>query len=178
MLVPASTLVLVSMLLFGVIGLFRGVRRELITLLVIGLTYWLFNNRWSLLGPLSKPVVARGVDEITLQLALFLAVVVAAYFLGGRLTRAPKSSGLEMLRDIPSLLERLMGGATGAANGFLIARFAADRLFARASTAVIVPSPAAETFIEQQGTNLFWLIVAVVMLFGVMSLTPRKKSPS
>jgi hypothetical protein len=178
MLVPASALVLLSMLVFGFVGLFRGVRRELVALFLIGGAYWLFNNRWTLLRRLYEPLVSRGFSELTVQLAAFLAVVAFAYVVSRRVTRAPKASGFDLLRDIPSLLERLMGAATGAANGFLVARFVTDRLFATASTAVIVPGPQTETFIDQQGTNLFWLIVAVVMLFGVMSLTPRKKSTS
>jgi uncharacterized membrane protein required for colicin V production len=176
--VAPSLLVYGAMAILAVVGWSRGVRRELLALALVALAYWLLNQRWAMFEPRLAPLAARGLPTEAVQLAAFLAAVVVAYLLSGRLVRPPKSAGMDLLRDVASLLERVMGAVVGAATGYLVGSFTRARLATAPVAPAITPPPAADLLLQQHAVLLFWLVVGVVILFGVLNLAPKRQQRS
>ena len=142
--------------LFAVLGLWRGIRRELFVLLGIAvagalastqvefLTLWV--NRFykvamfvmkgglaeelgsAKLGPMS-PLVETGDDKIWLAVIAFCVVVVVFYLLGQSLIKKPSNGA-----------EKTLGAMVGAVDGFLINRFIYPKVFPTERTHVVIPS--------------------------------------
>jgi len=181
---------------FAAIGLWRGVKRELIVLSGIAvagllastqvefLTTWvnrfykiaLFVVKGGLseelgsaqLGPMT-PLVESGDDKKWLAVITFSIVVVFFYLLGQGLS---KSS--------PSGLEKVLGALVGAVNGFSINRFVLPRVFPTERTHVAISS--GQVSEKLTAGPIFALIlvglIGILIVYGVRASSRASKKSS
>ncbi len=166
-------LVLVTIVgFFGLLGFRGGVRRQALTLFLTALVYWSTTTRWAPLAAQLAPHMP--VAGARLQGLIFGGGVLLSHFLGHRLVSAPSAAGAKMVQSLPSLLERLMGLTLGGATGYLVGRFSLLRLPTGTIT-LVGPRQDVQDILESQAPNVLWLVIGVIILFGVMSLQPKKK---
>ncbi len=161
-----------SLLLAGFVAVFAfagwrvGVRRQAYVLVLSALLAWLAAALWpELIVDLERAFPAlSGVSEPV----VFLAGVSGAY-LSSRLVRAPIDQGLAALQNLPSLLDRLMGAALGSATGYLSGGFVLPRIIDVPAATYLQSASGYETSLHGA---MIWLVIAVLILFGVASLSP------
>jgi len=181
---------------FAAVGLWRGVKRELIVLLGIAVAGLLASaqveflitwvNRFykiamfvmkgglseelgsATLGPM-KPLIETGDDRIWLAVITFSIVVVLFYLFGQSLS---KSS--------PNGLEKVLGAMVGAVNGFTIARFVLPRVFPTERTHVAIPS--GQVSEKLTAGPIFALVlvglVGILIVYGVRASSRASKKSS
>lgn len=110
------------------------------------------------------------------QMMFRIAVLLALYFLGlivGRIAvrRELVPIGFQLVRRLPDLGERLMGGILGAVNGFLIALFVLPRVLSeRKETVIIVPETGSVTnFMDENVANVAFVVLIIIILLGLMA---------
>ena len=166
----APVLALLAIVAVGAyLGYRLGIRRQLLSLGLIAGTYWLAADGWTRLAQEVLP--GFSVDGTAGQAGLFATGVAASYLLGRKLVRPPAATGAQVLHTLPGLLERLMGMGLGGAAGYLVGRFATLRL---AIDAALFPYANGDirSLVERQAPLVTWLVIGVVVLFGVASLQP------
>lgn len=196
-------LTLLGMAAFAAIGFVRGARREWLSLAATALGYvaveafweqiarWM-NHFWRLF---SFAVLRRGVladdpsaawrdtsgtaapipTESTAaiwQIAVFLAIVLAGY-LGSHLVGRGRGMGPSAAFRLPDLVERLIGALMGAGSGYIIATFLLARLYPETPITLLGPSSQMPAVLGRLGAPGLFGIVALLILFGVLSLGSR-----
>ena len=190
-------LVTAMLVLFGLLGFRRGVSRELISLIGIGmgmllatalapkLTRWvnmLYQVvRFILGGGLGAadpvvvwdeasalpPLIRTSADEQLLALSLFILIVLIAYAWGQSAAARPQA-----------LLLRVLGAVAGAINGFLLAYYLFPIVFSRPSMVINVPSSQMqETLKDSQNIAIVIVVfVTVLISLGLYNASgPRKR---
>lgn len=145
----------------GLLGLRRGLRQEIITMVGIGVAF-------AVAARLSEELTALVQSEARQrhwELAIFGLLVLASYLMGARLARAGAGG-----------LSRLIGVLVGAVNGFIIHHY----LFARA---FVASGPATQLSGAQLGATmassqtiakLVTLLVMVVIALGLYGAARRR----
>ncbi len=182
--------------LFALVGFRRGVHRELITLIGIGLGMLAANAfagrlipgvnrlyrmvRFALGGGLSAadPTAAWGqaqaapdlihtvTQQQTLGLVVFLFIVLL-FFIGGQIWGAKPRSPLL----------RLLGVLMGLINGYLVARFLTPILFAAPKALIALPSGEVQARLSDAETLAFVILffVGVIITLGLYSASGKSR---
>ncbi len=191
---------LVIILAAAVIGLSRGVRRELVSVAVIAGSYLLFDRLWSLVttygnrfwrlfrfailerGVLAEdPTVAwqsaRATEPLlpaTTGAGLWqLGLFVMAILIfgyGGARFFSPGPQSVTSFSQLPKLLERVVGGVLGAVGGTMISHFVLPRIVPNAFISLTGPRSTISEHIGEYGPALFFTIIIVLILFGVSGI--------
>jgi hypothetical protein len=182
--------------LFALVGFRRGVHRELISLVGIGLGMLVANGLTSSLVPSvnryyrmlqfarggglsaadptaawsatqSAPNLIRTTSQQqTLGMAIFLLVALAFIVVGQIWGARPRSLGL-----------RLLGLLMGLINGFLVARFLTPILFAAPRALIALPSGEVQARLTDSQTIAFAILffVGVIIALGLYSASGRNR---
>lgn len=196
-------LTLLGMAAFAAIGFVRGARREWLSLAATALAYvaveafwasiarWI-NHFWRLF---SFAVLRRGVlaedpsaawqdtsgtaalipaesTGVVWQIAVFLAIVLAGYLVSHLVGRA-RGIGPSAPFRLPDLVDRMIGALMGAASGYVIATFLLARLYPGTPIALFGPASQLPAVLGRLGAPGLFGIVALLILFGVLSLGSR-----
>lgn len=182
--------------LFALLGFRRGVHRELITLIGMGLGMLAANAlagpmipsvnrlyrmvRFALSGGLSAPdptvawsqaqtapdLIRTAAQQQTLGLLVFLFVV-TLFVIGGQIWGAKPRS----------LLLRVLGALMGLINGYLVARFLTPVLFATPRAVIALPSGEVQARLSDTETLAFVILffVGVIITLGLYSASGRSR---
>jgi uncharacterized membrane protein required for colicin V production len=153
--------------LFGVIGLVRGTRRGIVTLmgtLFGAVLVDLWQDRWAEWLRTDRGVEQPALWTFLITAAVFVVVALVIGYGGSMLLRRdPKAPA-------PGIGDRLLGGLVGALNAALIIsyllRYAEEAWTNGAATALIAASPVAAVL----AAWLAWFILALVVTTGVFVL--------
>lgn len=191
-------------LLFGLIGFFRGSSREFwVTMAIVlaqALIQWqgellvkLANNlymmaRIAIAGRFDLQKIREALDKIgeisplvpeereTLFLiGVFLLVVLLVYLLGNRLIKArPAPLGPLIIYPGWPFLTRLAGVTLGGINGYLIAYFVVPQVFPKPETTFLLPSGPMAEFLSKYLFNVVIGIIAVIILLSLRASSKKK----
>lgn len=202
-----SGVVLAAMIAAAIVGLARGVRREALALAVIGSGYLLLDRFWTMVAAMTNKmwrivrfaIIERGVladdpsaawsavasttpllpsdgDARAWQIAFFIIGCLVLGYGGSRLL-AGGPGAVRTVKDLPNLLERLMGGLLGATTGFLVSHFVLARVAPGARVSPLSADSVVYGRLAPHGPALFLVVVTVVILFGVTSIGNRGPQP-
>lgn len=168
----------ITLALFAFLGWKRGVSRELLSMVGIGMAI-LFAPRFA---PVAQPIVNRvsalarqasganvapgqalvksAADLQTLQVLIFVLIVLVAYLLGQRLIRGSQSFG-----------SRLLGTMAGVINGFLVAYHLFPAVLNRPRAVIMLPGAQLENTLSSPRNVALVVVFFVVLLvaFGLYS---------
>lgn len=196
-------LAVTAMAAFAVIGFGRGARREWVSLAGAVGAYYLVEQHWPAvarllvrgLGPLGvgspdpelQPAAvgvtgaqaghatsALGAGAEIWQIAVFVAIVLAAYLLSQRIGRST-IGGFAALVRLPDLVDRLVGAALGAGTGYVAATFLLDRLMPSLHPSLTGADSLVSGAWGRVGPAGLFGLVALFILFGVLGLEHRSK---
>jgi hypothetical protein len=176
---PGGSLVLgpwvvlaVIVAVLAIVGFRYGVRRQAVALVLTAMVYWGVGQHWpAMAGQLAPLLPGSGSFW---QLGVFATGVFVSYFLGRRLAGPPAAPGTKLLQSLPLLLERLMGLGLGGATGYMVGRFSLLRL-PSGEIGTAGPQQDVRAILEGQLPVVVWLTIGIIILFGVVSLRPRKR---
>jgi len=186
----------VTLALFALVGLRRGVNRELLSMVGIGVGILVSERgavvlqpqvnrlyqmvRFALSGGLSSPdptaawaqasslppLVSTAAHLQTLALCVFVLIVLIFYLLGQRL-----------LRKSNSIIIRFLGMLAGGINGYLTASFIFPTLLNGAPAVITVPSQAVTTTLSTPRNIAFVIVffIVVMIVFGLYNAGSSKK---
>jgi hypothetical protein len=160
------TIVIVTVL-FGVIGLVRGTRRGIVTLmgtLFGAVLVDLWQDRWAEWLRTDRGIEQPALWTFLITAAVFVVVALVIGYGGSMLLRSdPKA-------PTPGIGDRLLGGLVGALNAALIIsyllRYAEEAWTNGAATELIAAAPVAAVL----AAWLAWFILALVVTTGVFVL--------
>ncbi len=171
----------VTLALFAFLGWKRGVSRELLSMVGIGLAILAAPR----VAPVAQPVINQvhalarsaaganaapqvagqaliksAADLQTLGVLIFALIVIAAYLVGQRLARAAGSFG-----------SRLLGTMAGAINGFLVAYHLFPAVLNRPRAVIMLPGAQLENTLSSPRNVALVVVFFVVLLvaFGLYS---------
>lgn len=120
----------------------------------------------------SPPLIESETEKLMFRVAVFLVL----YLLGlivGRVTveRALTPVGLQLIRELPDLGERVLGAVVGGVNGFLVAFFVLPRILpAEQETVIVVPETnTIAEFMSNNVVNIAFVMVVIIILLGLMA---------
>jgi len=198
---PAQVILGIA-LLFGLIGFFRGAKREFwvtaVIILVQALIRWqgkrlvkLTNNLYLMvriavegrfdlekireaLGRVGEipPLIPEQRETIFL-IGVFLLATLLAYVLGNRFIKVrPTTFGPLIIYPGWPFLIKLAGGVLGAINGYLIAYFLVPQVFPEPETTIVLPSGPMTEFL---GKHLFNVVIGIIAIIIFLSLRGSSK---
>lgn len=187
-----SAIALAIVIAAAFIGLARGARRELATLIitltlsfVIGRLWaalaWSMTRLWNIAaalvpGGLLSPTVLPTDNAANWQVGFFLVSVVVLAYGGSRMIAAGVTRGSGGLA-ISSALERAIGAGLGAMTGFVVARFVLSRVL---PGAVVSPFSAGSRLAERVqslGPRAALGIMLLVLVLGALSIGSLDRGP-
>jgi uncharacterized membrane protein required for colicin V production len=179
-------LLTVMLAVFGVLGFRRGVNRELLALIGIGLGIWLGSGlglvlkawvnmtyklgQFALTGGIRSAdraatwdamrnmpdMVSTPAQERLLAVVVFALIVLLFYWIAQRRIPAPTA-----------FIVRVLGLLAGAINGFLIAYYLLPIIFPTPETVIHLPSGQIRTVLTDSQTIAIVIVLLVVVLIGV-----------
>jgi len=184
-----SAIALAIVVAAALIGLARGARRELVTLVITlvlafaigrawGLLAWALTTVWNvaaslipggLLSPMAIPADGAG----SWQVATFLVAVVVLAYGGSRMVASGVAPGV----SVASILERVIGAGLGAMTGHTVARFVLARAL---PGAVVSPFSAGSQLAERVqalGPRAALGIMLLVLVLGALSIGAVDRGP-
>jgi len=190
--IDLSAIALAIVVAAALIGLARGARRELATLLITLALAFVVGRLWSLLawvatrvwnlaatlipGGLLAPAVLPTQEANSWQVGFFLIGVVVLAYGGSRLLAAGVTS-TGSGRGISSVLERIIGAGLGAMTGLTVARFVLERIL---PGAVVSPFNAGSRLAERVqalGPRAALGIMLLVLILGALSIGSLERGP-
>lgn len=178
------------LLLFGLVGLKRGVDRELFSMLGIALAMWLASNvgpslaplvnrlyklaRFALTGGLtsSEPTTAwqtakawpdliRTPGDVQWLVVGFFGLVISLFYAWGQ----------SRVRPPQTAISRFLGLVAGGINGFLVAYFLFPTLFPQPRAVITLPSGQINATLSNRQTIALAIVVFTVLLiaFGLQN---------
>lgn len=186
----------VTLALFAFVGLRRGVNRELLSMVGIGVGMIVANGsgpalqpqanrlyslvRFALGGGLTSadptaawarasqmpPLVATSADVQSLSVVVFIFIVILAYMVGQRLFPTPKA-----------LVIRFLGLLAGGINGFLVSHYLFPAVLSQPRAVILLPGAQVKQTLNspQNVAMVVVFFVAVLIAFGLYSAGSSKK---
>lgn len=173
------------LLLFGLVGLKRGVDRELFSMLGIALGMWLAGSfgpslaplvnrlyklgRFALTGGLTSgeptaawqdakawPDLIRTASDVQLLVAGVFGIIVLLFYLWGQIGVRPPQTGMS----------KLLGLVAGGINGFLVAYFLFPALLPQSKAVITLPSGQINATLSNRQTVALAIVVFTVLLIA------------
>jgi len=167
-----------TLVLFGLLGLRRGVNRELFTMLGIGMGLWLANSFGPSLVPLtnrlyklvrlvlagklttgdavSLPDLIQTANDVQLlSVAIFGVILLAFYFWGQARISGPRTG-----------MAQFLGLVAGGINGFLVAYYLYPTLLPKSMAVITLPSSQIKATLTNNQTEALVIVVFTILLIA------------
>ena len=194
-----SGVALVLVLAAALVGFSRGVRRELVSVIVIGICYFLFDRMWPAVtvygnrlwqlvrfavfekGAVTEDTAAawqaaRAAEPLlpvaggsNLWQIGLFVIAILVVGYGGGKVFAGPQA-VRSFSAIPKILERIVGAVLGGAGGNMISHFVLPRIVPNAQISLTGPRSVINERIGDYGPTVFLAIIIVLILYGVSGI--------